>query len=194
MTDDTPEPSAPEWVTKSDVARRHICAAVRMFFEQADPVVTHSVISAGHQIATDLCSGVGKTSMLRGKHNSREHLRNVNFAPNFFKHADRDPSAKVNITPLREMNAEFLMDAVFMLIELHGNDAPTPAKIFCSWFVSKHPELFKNVRSVPRFAEFGIDPDNFAQIAALLKFSEIHDYAVSMGLTENQSGDDSATD
>jgi hypothetical protein len=178
--------SEPIWVTKIDVARRQICAAIRMFFERSDPVVAHSVISAGHQILTDIGAPAGIDGLLRGKRQSTDHIRAVNFAANFFKHADRDSSARINIEPLPELSAEFLMDAVVMLQQIAG-DIPTDAKIFWSWFVSKHEDLFENIpqKGIPRFSDCNIDVDNFEQIVALLTFSEI---------CEEYAGNRTATD
>jgi hypothetical protein len=174
MSDAKPTPYTPEWVNKTDVANRQLCAAVRMFFERRDPVVAHSIISAGHQILTDLCKLKGiDAPRLRGKQKSGEEVSRINVAANFFKHADRDADGRINIEPLAEFNAEFLMDAAFMALNLFGNDTPMEMKIYCSWFVSKHPDLFKNVKSVPRFDEFGIPVDDFKSIAALLLFNEI---------------------
>jgi hypothetical protein len=170
----------PEWATKIDVARRQICAAIRMFFERRDPVVGHSVISAGHQILTDVGAGSDVDGLLRGKGKPREHITQMNFAANFFKHADRDSSARINIEPLPQLNAEFLMDAVVMLQRIAG-EIPTEAKIFWSWFVSKHGDLFESFSKdlVPRFADFDIDVDDFDQIAALLTFNEIKESAAN---------------
>ncbi len=184
MSENTPKPYVPEWVTKRDVATRQICAAVRMFFERADPVVAHSVISGGHQILTDLCHAESKHTLLRRKDGAPEHIRSANVAANFFKHADRDPDKRLNIQPLDDLNAEFLMDASFMLISLHGNDAPMPAKVFCSWFVSMHPELFENVTQVARFTDFDIDPTDFKKIALFLTFAEVME---GVDLTGEQS-------
>ena len=153
MSDEPSKPPyRPEWIDKLDVARRQVNAAVRMFFDRhdpifahSDPVVAHSVISAAHQILTDLCKLRGVQVLLRGNQKSREQRNHINFAANFFKHADRDGEARINIEPLTELNAEFLMDAVYMLLALTNGNVPTEAKIYASWFVSKHPDLFENV-------------------------------------------------
>ena len=156
-----------------------------MFFERRDPVVAHSVISAGHQILTDIGAASGVDGLLRGRSQSLDHIRPVNFAANFFKHADRDSSARINIEPLPDLNAEFLMDAVVMLQNIVG-EIPTEGKIFWSWFVSKHPDLFENLseKMVPRCADFDINVDDFEQISALLTFSEIQEYAASRAPTD----------
>ena len=167
-------PPEPVWVTKTEVALRQVSAAVRMFFDGSDPVVTHSVISAGHQILTDLANRSGKKGLLRGRHVSADTIKAVNTAANFFKHADRDASERLNVQPIPELNAEFLMDAVFLVLQLTSSP-PMSVRVFCSWFVSKHPDLFEDVTSIPRFSEFGIDVDDFAGISAMLMLSELAD-------------------
>lgn len=185
----------PEWIDKLGVASRQVNAAIRMFFDQhdpifprSDPVVAHSVISAAHQILTDLCKTRGVQTLLRGKQQPKEQRDRINFTANFFKHADRNGDARINIGPLSELNAEFLMDAVYMLLSLTHGNVSTFAKIYASWFVSKHPDLFENIPSavIPRFSELSIDIDDFQQIAALLTFSEIQEYAVGR-MTEQKA-------
>src|SRR5688572_15404158 len=106
MGDDKPAYQA-EWVTKVEVARRQIVAAIRMFFERIDPIVAHSVISAGHQILTDVGAKSRIDGLLRDRKQSREERARWNIAANFFKHADNDPRARLNVEPLPELNAEF---------------------------------------------------------------------------------------
>jgi len=95
MADDKPA-YQPEWVTKVDVARRQIVAAIRMFYERTDPIVAHSVISAGHQILTDVGAKSRIDGLLRGGKQSREGRAKWNIAANFFKHADNDAHGRLN--------------------------------------------------------------------------------------------------
>lgn len=169
-----------QWVTKVDVARRQIVAAIRMFFERTDPIVAHSVISAGHQILTDLGAKSRIDGLLRGRNQSREERAKWNIAANFFKHADNDPHARLNVEPLPELNAEFLMDAVLLLQNISG-DLPIEAKIFWSWFVGTREELFENIprEMLPRLPEMGLDANNFQEIAEFLRFGDLEEHLMN---------------
>jgi hypothetical protein len=46
---------------------------------------------------------------------------------------------------LDDSNAEFLMDAAYMLFSFKGNDGSLRARVLASRFVSRHPELVENV-------------------------------------------------
>lgn len=162
-----------EWVTKTEVAKRQLRAAVRFFFERRDPVIIHTLVAAGHQVLTDLGSASGVAGLLKGKGQSAEQLRRLNYAANFFKHADRDPSGRLNIEPLRDTTAEFLMDAVVLLQRLN-DEIPIEAKIFWSWFVTKHKELFKGSgEAIQGLIDIGLNPDDFDGLVALLTFHDL---------------------
>jgi hypothetical protein len=162
------KPYEPEWQTKQDIARRQIVEAIRMFFERRDAVATHTVISAAHQVLTDLAKGSQTPSVLRRSNNRK----NINFGSNFLKHADKDPSGRINVEPLPALNAEFLMDAVGMLQNVTG-DLPFPAKFYFSWFVTKHEDLFENItpEMLPRLTD--MDIDDFQTIAQFLEYQRI---------------------
>ena len=49
-----PETPGPIWIDKREVAARQIAGAILMFFEGQEPVATHSVVAAAHQILIDL--------------------------------------------------------------------------------------------------------------------------------------------
>jgi hypothetical protein len=171
------DPSAsvykPEWVGKTDVARRQLCAAIRLFFERRDPVAVHTLVAAGHQILTDLGNAVGVLGLLKGSGQRAEHVRVLNYAANFFKHADKDPDGRVNIEPLTKLTAEFLMDAVVLLQRLTG-DLPIEGKIFWTWFVTKNRELFEGTgEETQRMIDIGLDPDDFPALAGLLVFHDL---------------------
>jgi hypothetical protein len=172
----------PEWATKTDVARRQLSTAIRLFFERRDPVAIHTLAAAGHQVLTDLGSAAGILSLLKGSDQKAEHVRLLNYAANFFKHADRDADGRINIEPLSSFTAEFLMDAVVLLQRVTG-DLPIEAKLFWTWFVTKHRELFEGAGpAIQGLMDIGLDPDDFRGIVGLLT---LHDLEAS---NENRQG------
>lgn len=141
-TTSEPDPNAvPVWIDKREVAARQIAAAVLMFFEGHDPVATHSVVAAAHQILIDLAAQEDMHSIVKGPKAERERHARLNWAANFFKHADRDADGRINVAPLKELTAEFMMDAVYLLQRI-SSELPLEGKIYWHWFLKTRPELF----------------------------------------------------
>lgn len=173
----------PEWVAKTEVARRQLRTAIRLFFERRDPVAVHTLVAAGHQILTDLGNAAGIIGLLKGSGQAADHVRALSYAANFFKHADRDPDGRINIAPLPELTAEFLMDAVVLLQRLAG-ELPIEGKVFWTWFVTKHRESFEGSgEAIQQMIDIGVDPDDFDALVGLLTF---HDVMASVDGGENR--------
>ena len=169
--------SGPEWVTKTDVARRQLRAAIRFFFERRYPIIIHTLVAASHQVLTDLGNKSGIIGLLKGKGQSIDHIRSLNHAANFFKHADKDPEGRINIQPLTDLTAEFMMDAVVLLQRLAG-EIPFEAKIFWTWFVTKHKELFEDSgEAIQEMINVDVDPDDFAGFVTMLTLHEFEEAA-----------------
>src|ERR1700751_5645066 len=135
------------WIDKIDVARRQIAEAVQLFFGRRDVVAIHTIIASAHQILFDIGRDRGTVSALKNPAHGaafQDYMKNINYPYNFFKHADRDPNGRINIAPLEQFSADFIMDAIWMLQQIAGN-IPTEAKVFWTWFVSKHAEGFANL-------------------------------------------------
>ena len=117
----TVEPT--KFVGKLDVATCQTVETIRLFFGQRDLVAVHTLAAAAHQVLVDVAHKRGVTSMLKGSADSslskdREHLRNINFPFNFFKHAKSDIDEHINIVPLDRFTQDCMMDNVLMLQKL----------------------------------------------------------------------------
>lgn len=124
----------PEWVTKIDVAIRLIRAAIRLQFEECDPVALHSIVAAAHRLISDLA---------HHRHIDPSRLDKLDrHAANFFKHADRDPNGRVNIEPLRTLTEMLLFDAVQTLTRINP-DIPHEAKLYWSWYMVNNEQDFR---------------------------------------------------
>ena len=143
MEEKIPEPV---WIGKVDVAKRQLCEAIRMFFDERDPMGIHTLVAAAHQILFDIGRRQGVVSIIKPVAESPSgeaaYNKRINFAINFMKHADKDPDAKINVSPLLPLTQDLLMDAVRMLQCIDGN-LPIEAKTFWSWFVSYRRDEFE---------------------------------------------------
>ena len=94
----------------------------------------------------------------------------IKIAANFFKHADRDPTERINIEPLARFTEEFLFDAVTSLARLTAN-IPGEAQLYWSWFQANHEELFRETSpAIDQITQTGklIKDMPFAQIRELI--------------------------
>lgn len=163
-------------VSKVEVAQRLLVEAIRLFFDLRDNVAIHTIVAAGHQVLFDLNQNSGFKGVLKNTAGMRteevqEHLRNVNYPYNFFKHADRDPDGSINLGPLERYTQDFVMDAVILLQQFAG-DLPFEAKVFWMWFVGRYPEEFDNLpesSEIRKLQEVGVAQMEFADIAKFLR-------------------------
>jgi hypothetical protein len=164
-------------ITKLEAASRQLEAAIRLHFEDRDPVAIHTLAAAAVQVSVDLTKArklpaLGKfDSMVKPEHKGM--VRKTLAEPeNFFKHADNDPDATLAFNP--EV-PEFFMFACITDLQALGL-APTPAMlIFTAWFHLKHPDLLLETEETrPIRAMFaakrsaGLSPDDRAVFLSLL--------------------------
>lgn len=163
-----------------EVASRQISEAIRLFFDQRDPIAIHTLVASAHQILFDIGSekGIGSVvKRLQGleKGEVRQFLISVNYPYNFFKHADKDPDTRINIGPLSQLTQDFIMDAVLMLQRISG-DIPREAQVFWNWFVSFYPEGFDKLPPdgpIARMQEQEFGKMEFHELAAFIKVSDL---------------------
>ncbi|HPQ44029.1 MAG TPA: hypothetical protein PKZ42_07340 [Syntrophales bacterium] len=167
-------------IDKHDVVKRQIKEAVRLFFEQRDAVVIHTIIASAHQILIDLGKAKGiesfvkNTQVLKGNE-IQNFISLINYPYNFFKHANRDATAKIDIGPLEQFIQDFVMDAIVMLQRLCG-DIPIEAKVYWMWFVSKYPEYFDDCpddSEIKKMQEQGLANWDFPTICQFLTFCDV---------------------
>jgi len=167
-------------VTKVDVVSRQVREAVRLFFEERDPIVVHTVVASAHQILFDLGKRAGITSAVKNVHALQQEdvqsfLKTINQPFNFFKHADQDPEGAIFLGPLQRLTADFLLDAVVMLQQIAGR-IPAEAKVFWAWFVSFYPEEFDDLPKngeIARMQAMNLGELSFPEIVAVLKMSAV---------------------
>jgi hypothetical protein len=131
-------------VSKLDAATRQLHLAIRLYFQEADPLGFHTLAGAAHRILEDLSRKRGHGVSLESKGlqvQSGHHaivMRNIRDAKNFLKHADRDPDAMLTFHP--DWTDFLMMDA----IQMHTGLTATihlPDAIFLIWVSTKYPEV-----------------------------------------------------
>lgn len=170
-------------ISKLDAAQRQLHQAIRLFFENADLVAVHTLAAAAHGIIVDTAKHQGKfhiATLVKPDH-QKMFRDTVHKAQNFFKHADKDPDAKIEFSPARTHFV--LFEAVYVLnlvgpVERSGK-ASNPAVreswsraniVFMWWFSVRYPEI----ASWPSDPEFGerlakCSPDDLEMFRELLR-------------------------
>ena len=122
-------------LTKIDVAQALIRTAVRLFFEDAHPVPIYLLASSAREILTTIGQKIGiETSVhLVAKQmggSVKDVIPIVHEHARFFKHADRDPTAK---TTFNEMDVDVVLIAACHDFGLVAGGKPIEAQVFDVW-------------------------------------------------------------
>ena len=129
----------PDWqVTKLDAARRQLEMAIRLLFEQADSVSTHTLAHASFGILKDVAEyrnardvlNIAKELAFEEKKDS--FWKGFNRTGNFFKHGNKDPEEVLSGTP-EEENEALISLAVTIYLELNGQNTPAIEAFFLWW-------------------------------------------------------------
>lgn len=131
-------------LSKYDVVKKQLEVAIRLYFNDDDPISIHTLTCAAHGILSDLNKKHNGKPMIisdfliadRYKSEWNKRLRKPQ---NFFKHANRDTMEKIDYSP--EITQYFLFDAILKYHEL-TNEIISYFVIFKSWFMAKNINFF----------------------------------------------------
>jgi hypothetical protein len=160
-------------LTKIEAAERQLSEAIKLFFEERDPVAIHVLASGAAQIAADLAKKQGLNAPFRdteymGGKQKQWWVRVIKSAENFFKHADRDPNG-VLILPT-EITRLYLADAASTL-EAVGSEGTVEMEIYQLWFIHKYGRSHRIIAESRTFRHFdipGTDWDNLLFFRGLI--------------------------
>lgn len=139
---DTTRPG--ERVTRHQLARRELEAAIRNLFFDEDVIAAHILVWSALEVVTD----VGKArniGTLRDQMSSnmtesvrRQWKRIEHDHYNFMKHADRDPDRVIRLTP--EMTVFALYVACSDYRRVFGDPSLAMA-VFSAWYLRQNPDM-----------------------------------------------------
>lgn len=132
-------------VNKLQAAEIQLNTAIEMLFLRMHPVPVHTVAAASFRVLRDLAmkeknpprSLDFKTKIKPGKEG--EFWKGLNFAANFFKHADKDADGTYEFSP--EANDLLIFWAISVFRELTGGKFSDEMKTFLGWFMLQWPDL-----------------------------------------------------
>jgi hypothetical protein len=136
-------------VTKLDAAQRQLRTALRLWFQDGDPVSIHALLAAAHEIIHRLYRNKGlRNLMFDSEHIEEGHRGNfakkIKEAPNFFKHADRDSADSITFYP--DVNNVFPMFLIQGLRDM-GEQLGMEERAFIYWVCIHEPDLFNTMSS-----------------------------------------------
>jgi hypothetical protein len=134
-------------VTKLDAAKSQLATAIRLYFEDCDPVSVHTLVMAASEIIDRLCQSKGAPTLRNDlflapvlpEQRRKEMADALDKARNFFKHAS---SSKPNQV-LRDFSDEQNLIGIIMAAEglgLLGVEMPE-TRAFTAWIHVVEPKL-----------------------------------------------------
>jgi len=160
-----------ETIKRIDAAQRQLDCAIKLWFNYADAISTHTLACSAHQIIHEISEGHKNSKKLfdniyiKDEHRSR-FISVIKNSYNFFKHANRDPDPESTIEFDSSLTEFFILFTIFG-IESLGYEIELSSKIFFAYFFIHNPgfitseghELFlkgipidklENIRNVDR--------------------------------------------
>jgi hypothetical protein len=131
-------------LTKFEAAERQLIQAIRLFFEEGDPISIHTLAEAAVQVFRDLALKYDTSSCIT-EHPSLSHIsksviyNTMNEARNFFKHAGKDPDKVLEFDVTR--NNISLLECSTLHTSIKGEVIPE-VLAFELWFLSRNKDLF----------------------------------------------------
>ena len=162
-------------ITKLEAARRHLDAAIAMYFANGDPVAVATLVGAAHIVLIDLTEASKQQSLLdryiRPEHRWRTFENALREPQNYLKHAKTDPDATYDLNPHKTELLLFL--DVLMFIELPTGAATKAMTLFMIYASGTDwgRESFANLppQILVEFADFAQAPKDV--LLALLRQS-----------------------
>lgn len=145
-------------VNKIEAARRQIDAAIRMLFNNEDPVAIHTVATAAFRILRDLADGIDtprwkQFDQMIKPELRREFWQRMNKPANFFKHADRDRD-----DVLDNVDEEYNDATIFLAMVIYedlGYQPTAEMRAFFGWFAMAKPHFFLEHEQLTRLLSQG---------------------------------------
>lgn len=147
----------PEVLSKLEVARRQLVAAIRLLFEARDVVSVYSLATNAQEVLSTLCEKKNVRSLRQfiaapaGMSVEDVQQKLINRARNFFKHADWDPDGILSDFQEEDCDSVLLI-ACFDLIELEKK-SPVEVQVFLAWYGALYPEKFPPEFEIVRAGE-----------------------------------------
>lgn len=175
-----------EIVTKTEAAERQLETAIRLFLQEGDRVSIHTLTAAAHGILHDLgpefepAKGfyLMQAAPFIKPERLKEWVQALRRPQNFFKHADKDPDATVE---LGEFHTEHLLLEACMMYFLLTKQLPWAIKTYYAWYTVSYPKYLLDDNPWTDFAlqvrdraeKMGLPPNEKATFLGVWELGEV---------------------
>jgi hypothetical protein len=164
-------------VTKLDAARRQLKTAIKLWFEDGDPVAVHTLIAAAYEILDTLAQRSSAVDLLYAPNIINDDhrikwLRAIKSPANFFKHADRDPDGTLEFP--------FIANEMFMFfsciaLEKMGKTVGMEETAMLFYFMLSNPDLIRED------ARKNIPSEVFDEFNSVTKRDFLNQFSIAWG-------------
>lgn len=181
-----PDKPSPWRLTRRDVAKRELVAAIDLFFNEGDPVIVHLLVAA----CEDNCVPVVRAKGLKAFRDEIEGMVRPEYieswrvrmkAPyNFFKHGGSDPDEELDFFD-PQTNDMKLFGTTYDYLRAFG-EIPMQATVFMGWHIATYPELLTEHGA----ALFGRITQEFDGLSAAQRRARARELLPSATIVEQQ--------
>jgi len=130
-------------ITKMDAMRRQVLTAVKLWFDDGDPVAIHTLLFASHEILHTLFRQRGHEHLMFDSPAVRPQYRKewataLREAGTFFKRARADPTSTLEFN--RNLNEMYLLFSIYGLNQM-GEVIAQEEQAFMHWMFVNRPEV-----------------------------------------------------
>jgi len=136
-------------INKLDAAREQLEAASELYFREMGIASIHTLAAAAFEVVEALAERRETSTLIQEnllnyltEEMKQEVLQAMRTPQNFFKHADRDPEAELELEP--KFTEMLMIFAVTTYWRLTGQ-LPPICDAFANWVLLQQPEWLKNV-------------------------------------------------
>lgn len=140
-------------ISKPEAAERQLKEAIRLVLERKDPIPTHTLAGAAHQILYDIAQKQGISSNIKDivpNRKKREWFNILNTPYNFFRHANKDSEKEITFNPV--ISHFFILDATY-LYQAINDQLFYEGALFRIWFNKNYPDFILKTKTGDRLMD-----------------------------------------
>ena len=137
--------SQTEKIRKSEAAARQLDVAIKLWFNEEDPVAIHTLACSAYQIVHDLCPDeelLFRSLVIKDEYR-QQVIRHLKASYNFFKNADKDPN---RVTEFKHAYNEVFMLFCLRGLELLGIGPSISGNAFIVYFMMSTDSCYLNAK------------------------------------------------
>lgn len=131
-------------VSKTEVAKRQIDAAIKLYIEDGDIISMHTLVSAAHDVLVDIARARGLDNVYDNFEKMvrpemlPEWRKTYKEAQNFFKHADKDSDKKLKF---KKDIADLKLHITCLVYQQVNGSIEPLQQAFLTWYSAENPRI-----------------------------------------------------